>query len=199
MPSTTDMLGAGRAAMEQMQNKITSGDSVIVKAAENLPSLTQLVGGIAFLTAIVLFYIALSKAKQAHESGQQKASYREAVLVLLSAVMLFNLPGSIDTFTSSLLGTPSVSVLAYAANPSSDGTLAQQTLRAILAFVQFVGLLAFIRGWFVMHGIGKSSDASLGKALTHIIGGVLAMNIEYTALVTSESVGVGNLSTFLGV
>jgi hypothetical protein len=199
MSDVTDNIELGQRAIQWGKDQLANGNTLIVKAAENLPSATSFVGAISFITALVLFYLALTKLRDAHSTGQQRATYRESLLVLLSAIMLINLPEAIATFTASMYGTVSQSPLAYATAQSNPGeNMGQKTLVAILAFVQFVGLLAFVRGWFVMHNIGKSSDASLGKALTHIIGGILAINIVDSANITAQSVGIKPLSHFLG-
>lgn len=53
-----------------------------------------------------------------------------------------------------------------------------QTYIAATTFMQIVGFIGFLRGWFLMkravEGVG---NATVGQGLTHIIGGALCMNL----------------------
>ncbi|MFM8454371.1 MAG: hypothetical protein ACKOAD_05350 [Gammaproteobacteria bacterium] len=61
--------------------------------------------------------------------------------------------------------------------------------------VQLIGLLAFVRGWFIiLKVIEQSSKTSgggegFGKGVTHIIGGILALNFLTMLRVISKSLG----------
>ena len=48
----------------------------------------------------------------------------------------------------------------------------------VVKFIQLIGLIAFIRGWFILsHSAeGNSQQGGLSKGLTHIIGGILSIN-----------------------
>lgn len=51
-------------------------------------------------------------------------------------------------------------------------------LDTIVYYINFIGYLAFVRGWVILAHIGQpgSQPGTIPKALTHIIGGVLAIN-----------------------
>src|SRR3990167_3303296 len=49
---------------------------------------------------------------------------------------------------------------------------------ALLGLVRIVGLVSFVRGWMMMvHVAEQGHQASFGKAMTHIFGGLLLINI----------------------
>jgi intracellular multiplication protein IcmC len=52
-------------------------------------------------------------------------------------------------------------------------------LNAITGLIGLIGLISFIRGWMILvaHAQQPGGQATLGKALTHIIGGLFAMNV----------------------
>ncbi len=54
-----------------------------------------------------------------------------------------------------------------------------QAYLAATVFFQLVGFIAFIRGWLIAKTVveGASSNQTIGQALTHIVGGILCMNI----------------------
>lgn len=48
----------------------------------------------------------------------------------------------------------------------------------VVKFIQLIGLIAFIRGWFILSHSAESNSqqGGLSKGLTHIIGGILSIN-----------------------
>lgn len=48
----------------------------------------------------------------------------------------------------------------------------------VVKFIQLIGLIAFIRGWFILSHSAEanSQQGGLSKGLTHIIGGILSIN-----------------------
>jgi hypothetical protein len=55
------------------------------------------------------------------------------------------------------------------------------------------GLIGFLRGIYMLKDLGLGGhgqkEASVGKALTHIIGGALAMNITEFSCVIAYTIG----------
>jgi intracellular multiplication protein IcmC len=51
--------------------------------------------------------------------------------------------------------------------------------KALIGLVQVIGVIAFIRGWlYIARLAGQGGQpGTFGKGLTHIIGGILAINI----------------------
>ena len=63
----------------------------------------------------------------------------------------------------------------------------------LMMIVQFIGFISFIRGWFIIAKLGQSGgqqQASLGKGMTHIIGGVLAINMTTVVTILRYSAGI---------
>ena len=174
--------------------------SVLANGAAMLPEATTLVYTLAVLAGIVMCVWGVFKAKEAHESHGQRGTYRQAAYIIVSGVMLINASLALGIWSETLLGTPqepTANVLSYDSKAATAAELSKQTLIAIIAFVQFVGLLAFVRGWFILPRIGERPDDTLGKALTHIIGGVLAVNVVTFAKITAFTFGIAALSILL--
>ena len=82
-------------------------------------------------------------------------------------------------------------------NTTSDNKLAQfseNTLAVILTFVSLVGLWAVMRGIWLIYQMGKSGqssrEASWGKAITHIVGGFLAITlVQFSTSLRNELLG----------
>jgi intracellular multiplication protein IcmC len=61
----------------------------------------------------------------------------------------------------------------------------------VLQLIQIVGLIAFIRGWLILVKTATGQQGGgIGKGITHIIGGVLALNIVGTQQVINASLGI---------
>lgn len=60
---------------------------------------------------------------------------------------------------------------------------AEEKWKAIAAvlvkYMMLIGFIAFVRGWLILSKMGASGSqpGSMGKGLTHVIGGILLMNI----------------------
>lgn len=55
----------------------------------------------------------------------------------------------------------------------------EHLIDVVVQFIQFVGLIAFVRGWFILSHIANGSGAqqnSFSKGLIHIIGGIASIN-----------------------
>ena len=149
-------------------------------------------GGIAFFIAATV--------KLAHvEQGREEA--KKPMFMYLAAVGLWSLSTTMSTISSTMgasggLGQ-STSPLAAGLAAGSGGSAA--VIGAVLTFVQLVGLIAFIRGVWLLKAHGENKDGALGKALTHLFGGAAAMNISWTVGVLASTFGVTAINTLFGI
>ena len=63
-------------------------------------------------------------------------------------------------------------------NSGGAGTEWMDLMNTVVIFIQFVGFVAFIRGWFIIsHSTGSGAQqGAFSKGLIHLIGGVIAIN-----------------------
>jgi intracellular multiplication protein IcmC len=115
------------------------------------------------------------------------------VQLVVGAVLIY-LPSSTDIITSSLFGSSnSIFDSGGGVNYSNVGygseilgylptdSFAQQwaaMANTLVLYIQFVGLLSFVKGWFILsksagHG---AQQGSVAKGVTHILGGIVAIN-----------------------
>ena len=60
--------------------------------------------------------------------------------------------------------------------------------------MQFIGFLAFLRGWFIIAHSGQPGvqPGSISKGIIHIVGGILAINfLPLVNAIHNTIVGVG--------
>lgn len=95
--------------------------------------------------------------------------------VLVGSGLLY-LPTLLDTINITLWNYDFNSITAYPAEGSFSDIMIP-----LLALVQVMGFISFIRGWTTMAKLGaQAQPGTLGKGVMHMIGGVLAMNITGT-------------------
>lgn len=73
--------------------------------------------------------------------------------------------------------------------PTSMNAQVGQALKGVLLFVNMVGFIGFIRGFLLLHQAGQGKDGVIGRGLTHIVGGALAMNATLTAHTLASTFG----------
>ncbi len=138
----------------------------------------HLITGFSFLMGIAFTVAAIYHLKVYGEMRTMMASQtglKEPLGYLMVAAVMLYLPTAVDMMMKTLFDYTEFRDLEYI---TVDSGVYKQSLVAVLGLVQIVGLISFIRGWGL---IKKSSElgqrGGYGKGLTHIIGGIMAMNI----------------------
>jgi len=96
-----------------------------------------------------------------------------------------------DTFVLNDVGE----VMGWTAVAALDttGTFAT-VISAALTFFQLIGMIAFVRGWYIVkNAIEGAGQATVAQGFTHIIGGVLAINIYKFLEIMDNTFGTGLL------
>ncbi len=157
--------------------------NMMVNLSRSYPQLQRLITGAAVLIGLGLTMRAIYYLKVYGEMRTMMASQgnlKVPLIYLMVAAALIYLPQTINDFMLSSFGTTQITPLNY--NVSSINGLSLQATNAILGFVQIIGLISFVRGWMIVakSAQGSAQGASFGKGATHIIGGILAINIVGT-------------------
>lgn len=113
---------------------------------------------------------------------------------LKSTLVLFFV-GAALIFSTNTLQTMMLTTFGYASPLEIRGVenkyFSAESMQVILHFVQFIGLVSFIRGWiYLTQSQNSGGHHTFGKALTHIFGGVLAINIQGTSNVLKATFGL---------
>lgn len=84
--------------------------------------------------------------------------------------------------------------------PQTDPLGVGLAFTSILLFVQFLGVVALFRGFLMVYAAtNRANEGFVGKAWTHIIGGVLAVNIQLTIGTLASTFYPGIDLSFLGL
>lgn len=131
-----------------------------------------------------LFFMAtafMRMAKGAAQDGPRGSLGSGTIGRLLIGSILLSLAATSDVFTTTLFSGSIVQFSGMSISGVSAGTLTQanQAVAAILVFVQIIGFIAFMRGFLMLRALADGNNSvSMSAAMTHVIGGAVAINIS---------------------
>ena len=156
---------------------------ILSNIAQSLLPVQKLISGGAYLLGILFAMKALMSLKTHSESrGNSASTMKEPLLYFIVAGVFIYFPTGIDVIMNTTFGYSNILSYTDASAMSTwvggDGQLGN----ALTVIIQTVGLYAFVRGWIM---VAKSSSTGqppngTGKGLTHVFGGILAVNIVGT-------------------
>lgn len=159
---------------------------MFVALASSVPGLMR-ISSYAAVTAGAFFMLRalfmLPQVEQGRESAGKVFWMATAGVGLWSLLPMISM--AMTTIGMSSTSPASILTAKYASAATGfDGTVA-----SVQAFVQLLGLIAFIRGMMILKAIGENKDGAWNRALTHIVGGSMAMNIGWTVKLLAWSIG----------
>lgn len=166
--------------------------TMLTNITDQIPEFTKLVTGAFYLMGMALTFKALYHLKvygEARTMMSVQSSLRTPLTYLFVGTGMIYSPSFIQSANATLFGADSF--LAYeewTGYTNYGGTM----MNSVFYVVQFIGLVSFFRGWVLMtHTAGQSAQpGAFGKAMTHIIGGILCMNIVLFANILQNTLGV---------
>lgn len=167
--------------------------SMLLHMQNSYPNVWRLITATAYVLGFFFAFRAVYTLKiygEMRTMMSSNASLKGPIVYLLVAAALIFSPTVFHTFMISTFGQPDVTPLSYAGHIkgwSKDATI------ALLGLVQIVGLIAFVRGWLYLARTaeGSGQPGNFGKGMTHIFGGLLAINIMGTWDVIKSTFGWG--------
>ncbi len=167
---------------------VPTASSVLENVASQIPSLMRLVTAIAYVIGMYLIFYGILKLKQYGEMRTQMMHERHlqgSIMLVVTGSMLLYLPTSVQVGLSTFWSQPSP--YGYLTQTSAWGDF----LDDVFMVVQLFGTIAFIRGLVMLsHLSGQGHQGGLGKGLTHVIGGLLCINIYQLIQVVMITMGV---------
>ena len=176
---------------------ITNQTQVIVNIANTMVPIEKLITGGAYVIGIGFAIKAIMSLKQVGESRSGSggvSGLKEPVIYFLVASMLIYFPTGFAVLMNTTFGYSNV--LSY--QSISDTSLSISTLfspgsqvgESLALIIQVVGMAAFVRGWMLIARTATSGQppGGTGKGITHIFGGILAMNIVGTLQIINNTI-----------
>lgn len=161
---------------------------------ETMPDLMMLVTALAYVIGMYLVVRGIGGLRSYGESRThhtQQEAKGHLITIAVGAALLY-LPSSVHTGISTFWTNSSP--LAYV--PSGTSGPWSDLLQDVFTIVQFIGTVAFIRGLIMLSqlsGHGGGHQASLGKAMTHMIAGIFCINIYQFLQTVLNTLALGNI------
>ncbi len=173
-----------------VSGSMPSLENVIINVGRSLPALWKLVTGAGYLFGFVFVFRGVYMLKTYGESRTMMSSQgnlKGALICLLVGTVLLFSQTIYDSLLLSTFNTTSTSPLQY----EHSIKMSADAYFALLRFIQLIGIISFIRGWVMLTHLGNAGQQNtFGKSLTHIIGGLLAINIQGTVNILKGTIGM---------
>lgn len=174
-------------------------DTMLDNLTSSFDSLVMLVVAVSYVTGLSLVVRGVMMyrqfANQTMASAQRGEIAGPMVFIVVGAILIY-FPSTLDTSLATLFGNVNSNNLKMASSMIGYQSLAQgaewqRIADVVVKYVQLVGLIAFVRGWIILSKMGHSGSqpGSVGKGITHIVGGVLLINVIDTFNVFATTFG----------
>lgn len=160
----------------------TGLDGMMAKFVNDIADpMTGLVSVVATVLGVFLILRGLMKAAK-YGNDPRTHSITHILANLIIGCILISTSQGVDMLMTSLFGDSSIKEFSDLKWAGLDdlGNSAQfkAAVQAALTFFQLVGLISFVRGWNVIrNAVEGQGQATFAQGMTHVIGGILAMNI----------------------
>lgn len=159
--------------------------SWLYNIATQVPSLIKLVVVVSYISGFGFLISSVMKFKACAQASTMMSSQQGVggpVIYLLVGVVLLYFAGFVKVGSVTLLGEGST--IAYQ-DSMAGGFLHTSTITSIFIILKLIGYIAFIKGIYILARLGGSQaqPGTLGKGMVHILGGILAINIEATYVI----------------
>jgi intracellular multiplication protein IcmC len=157
---------------------LPSADTMIENLADSMPAIIAMLSAAAYIMGFFFILMGVYGLKQYGELRTMMSSSTSLSGPLITLAVgggLIFLPTTVDVGMATIFGTASTSPISIPTDITGDEDL----LNAVVAIVKVVGIVAFIRGMIMLNNVGGqgAQPGTMGKALTHIVGGLLAINM----------------------
>ena len=160
-----------------------------------IPYLSAFISALMYLVGFMFIFRSIMEMKQYGEMrtmNSSQARMKPTMVYLAIGAGLIFYPSMISTSLNTVFGSDNI--LGYpGGSVTKQGTLLVETVT--LAF-RLIGYIAFFRGWVIMTQTAsqQAKQGTVGRALSHIIGGIFLINIIATwqILITFFGLGAGS-------
>lgn len=193
--TTTCAPGATAAASSDL-----TLDMMLVNFVGNIQGpILALLTTISLVFGVFLMYRGAIKASR-YGTDPKAYSVTSIVSSMVFGAVFIVVGENVDMIMGSLFGTTTIApsnVLSWTAisNLGGDTTNFVKAIQAALTFFQIIGFIAFLRGWNVLkNAVEGHGQATVGQGLTHIIGGVLCINVYQFLQIMNTTFGTNFIS-----
>ena len=166
------------------------GGALISLVRDLDPALMRLISAACYLLGLVAFVQGCARLLRLSEDRFHGPSTAGTALCFLICLVMVSVPSWLTAGGESLFGaggTAASASLGHGGGAADYDAL----LGAVLTIVGWIGLLAFLRGVFVLRAAADGqAGASAGRAAMHMLGGVCAWHAESLIGAVQTSLGI---------
>lgn len=172
-------------------------DAMIVALMSNVfVPLQWAFAAFGYIAGLALLMIGISRLLKTEQQGPQGPTGLGTLMTFVVAGCLFSINSIIAYFTATMFNDGSVDtngVLQYTDGLGGAANHVHAVISGIIAFSIIVGWVSLIRGFFILRGVSEgNSQASMMAAITHLIGGALAINLGGVIMAVQRTLGITN-------
>lgn len=144
---------------------------------------------------LIFIMIGISRVIKSAQDGPKGPGGRGTIATFVTGGILISANAILRAVSASLFNnqvTSTYASLTYTGTMSAAETQATYNLiSAVLKFMIIIGIISFVRGIFIIRDVAEGNQqASTMAALTHIIGGALAVNLGPLLNAVQNTLGV---------
>lgn len=154
-------------------------DQIIENISKAVPDLTRVVTAIAYVMGMYFIIAGVMELKRFGEMRTMMShdrSIKGPLVEIFVGSLLLYLPSTVRVSMQTFWTAPN----PYGYTVDQNGMWAEVTTAAF-TIIQLIGIIAFIRGLVMLTQLGKHGQATFGKAMSHLIAGILCIDM-YDAL-----------------
>lgn len=172
--------------------KFPKVETMLIRLDGEFPSFYRLITASAYMIGIAFIFRGVYQLKvygDLRTMMSVQTNFKATMLLFFAGAALLYAPTAFKSMLLSTFATTSVTdPMGY---QPSGGIWNPLASAAVLRFIQLIGTISFIRGWVhLAHSSNPNGRSTFGKAVTHIIAGLLAINIEGTRQMLQASFGM---------
>lgn len=128
--------------------------------------------------------------------NSSQARMKPMIMYLIIGAALLFYPTMINTSLNSVFG--SNNILRYSSQSGSSNPVGTHLLETVILVLRLIGYVAFFRGWMILSQLAnqQAQPGTLGRALSHLFGGIFLVNVYSTWLIIISIFGIKNGSIF---
>jgi len=172
-------------------------DGLMLNLVDNIKSpMIFMLSVMSIIIGIFLVFRGLVKASK-YGTDPRTHSVTHILSSIIIGTILYTVGTSLDfimgtVFGDQNIGGPGAIMATIAFNFGPNTGHFQEAVYAALTFFQLIGFIAFIRGWLILKDAAEGhGQKTVAQGLTHILGGVLAINIYRFLEVMDQTFGTG--------
>lgn len=169
---------------------------MIVNIAATIPDLMMLTTAMAYVLGFYFVFHGLSLLKKYAEQRTQMSGEAK-----MSGPLLFLFVGAALIYLPSAVSSGMATFFTMNYNPygyeTGSNTATAIFISACFSIIQLIGVISFIRGLVLLAHAGQGGhQGTMGKAVAHIVGGVLCIDLYDFLNAVFTTLGLGPLPTW---